>query len=87
MEHTIIRVAGTFKYSVSEPASPSWKYKSWVVCKADTVYGKLDNAKAFPLSVEKMDECFNEWAGGKLVQNAFPMLNADDREWLLTGGL
>lgn len=26
-----------------------------------------------------------EWEGGKLIQNVFPHLNADEREFLMTG--
>ena len=32
------------------------------------------------------DEQFNAWAlGGLLIQDAFPHLGADDREWIKTG--
>ena len=29
--------------------------------------------------------CLSRWNSGKMVQDAFPMLNAEDREFLLTG--
>lgn len=29
--------------------------------------------------------CLSQWNAGEMVQDAFPMLNAEDREFLLTG--
>lgn len=31
------------------------------------------------------DDCFVAWTEGALIQDAFPMLNADEREFLMTG--
>ena len=31
------------------------------------------------------EESFSKWEKGELIQNAFPMLNADEREFLMTG--
>lgn len=31
------------------------------------------------------DEQYNNWAGGMLIQNAFPHLSDDDREFLING--
>jgi hypothetical protein len=38
-----------------------------------------------PMTAADFFGCFNEWQAGKLIQDAFPMLNADQREFLLTG--
>ena len=38
------------------------------------------------LDLDITDEQWKEWkAGGKLIQNAFPNLTDDEREFLLTG--
>ena len=38
-----------------------------------------------PMTAADFFGCFNEWQAGKLIQDAFPMLNADQREFLMTG--
>lgn len=43
------------------------------------------NSMDIPLSEEEFDRCLNNWKNGMLIQNAFPMLNADQREFIMTG--
>jgi hypothetical protein len=39
----------------------------------------------FPLSEEEFTSSFNAWKSGMLIQEAFPTLNAEQREFLMTG--
>lgn len=34
---------------------------------------------------ENFELCLNAWEGGELIQRAFPMLSADEREFIKTG--
>lgn len=36
-------------------------------------------------SVEVTEQAWNDYKGGMLVQNAFPNLSADDREFIISG--
>jgi hypothetical protein len=38
-----------------------------------------------PMNEEKFRTCYTNWQAGKLIQQAFPMLNATQREFLMTG--
>jgi hypothetical protein len=38
-----------------------------------------------PLSVEEFNTAASAWQSGVLIQNAFPTLNADQREFIKTG--
>ena len=46
--------------------------------------GKMGKME-FNMSVTEFDNCFDLWEKGTLIQNAFPMLNADEREFIMTG--
>jgi hypothetical protein len=39
----------------------------------------------FPLSEEEFTSSYNAWKSGMLIQEAFPTLNAEQREFLMTG--
>lgn len=41
--------------------------------------------KTNTLELDVTENQFNAWRAGALIQNAFPNLNADEREFLLTG--
>lgn len=63
-----------------------------VTVKADGVdvtvkpaFGGEDVTMTLPMTAADFFGCFNEWQAGKLIQDAFPMLNADQREFLMTG--
>lgn len=47
-----------------------------------SIYTKKMNSMEIPLSLEVIKERLSE---GKLIQEAFPELNVDQREFLLTG--
>ena len=38
-----------------------------------------------PMNEEQFKKCHASWQGGKLIQQAFPLLNATQREFLMTG--
>lgn len=38
-----------------------------------------------PISQDEFDACNERWANGVMIQDAFPMLTADEREFILTG--
>lgn len=40
-----------------------------------------------PISEEEFYICYEKFQNGEMIQNAFPMLNADQREFILTGTL
>ena len=46
---------------------------------------KKENVMLIPLGFAAFTECHKEWTTGKSVQHAFPTLNADQREFLLSG--
>lgn len=43
------------------------------------------NTMELPLTHGEYDRALNLWEDGALIQNAFPMLNADQREFVKTG--
>ena len=45
------------------------------------------NLMSIPLDPLSFISSYNKWKHGTLVQNAFPTLNADEREFILTGCL
>jgi len=46
--------------------------------------GKV-SSMTLPISEDEFNRCANDWQSGTLIQNAFPMLNADQREFVKTG--
>jgi hypothetical protein len=38
-----------------------------------------------PITEREYNLGMNKWAAGELIQNVFPMLNADQREFVKTG--
>ena len=38
-----------------------------------------------PMSESSFKASYESWVGGKLIQHAFPLLNATQREFLMTG--
>lgn len=43
------------------------------------------NTMQLNISEEEFEECSKKHQSGMAVQDAFPMLNADEREFILTG--
>lgn len=44
-----------------------------------------DGSMEFPLSEQEFEASYNAWKSGMLIQEAFPTLNAEQREFLMTG--
>lgn len=44
-----------------------------------------EHTRAIPLSPEDFDAAMARWEAGEYIQNAFPTLSDEDREFLLTG--
>jgi hypothetical protein len=43
------------------------------------------NTMQLPMTVAEYNSAFAKWEAGALIQNAFPTLNADQREFVKTG--
>lgn len=43
------------------------------------------NTMSFPMTEEAFDIAYEKWQNGMLIQDAFPNLNADQREFIMTG--
>jgi len=54
------------------------------LCKPSPITGE-SSCMSFKIEPTMFDACFAKWEDGELIQNAFPMLNADEREFLMTG--
>lgn len=39
----------------------------------------------FNMTEEEFRACFTRWVDGELIQKAFPMLSADEREFIMNG--
>ncbi len=44
-----------------------------------------DNVMKLKISEPEYNLCLARWRGGELIQNAFPMLSAGEREFIKTG--
>jgi hypothetical protein len=57
-----------------------------VTVKLPNFMGGGERTTTFPnMTGDEFMNCYKAWQAGGLVQNAFPMLNADQREFLMTG--
>lgn len=54
------------------------------LCKPSPITGK-SSCMSFDVERTVFDDCFVKWQNGAMIQHAFPMLNADEREFLMTG--
>lgn len=45
----------------------------------------VNNTLEIPLAPEVYLNCFMQWQSGSLIQEAFPMLSPDYREFIMTG--
>jgi hypothetical protein len=52
--------------------------------KTSPLTGK-DNTMELPLTMDEFRAQKRAWKAGALAQNAFPTLNADEREFIMTG--
>lgn len=51
----------------------------------ENILSRKRNAMLLPLGEDEFKGRLSAWALGYLIQDAFPMLNADQREFLMTG--
>lgn len=54
------------------------------VIRTSPLSGKT-NTLVLPISPDTYDACVAAWKAGKMIQDAFPMLTADEREFVKTG--
>jgi hypothetical protein len=54
------------------------------ITKTSPITGKV-NAMELNISVGHYEQSLQDWENGALIQNAFPTLSADEREFLMTG--
>ena len=55
-----------------------------VVKRKSSLSGK-ENVLSLPIDRETYLSCYQHWKDGTLIQDAFPMLNATQREFIKTG--
>ena len=55
-----------------------------VVTNISRLTGKLNHVE-MDIDFDTFFDAFNAWEGGELIQNAFPNLSADDREFIVSG--
>ena len=53
--------------------------------KDETVIFRRGKRVTVPHNIEKLSQAWFHWMNGKFVQDAFPFLTADEREFLMTG--
>lgn len=64
------------------PIDYVWNFEGTIAkVRAKSVYSGEYNEMEIPITKEQ----FEDWKKGNLIQNAFPQLTADQREFLLTG--
>ena len=44
-----------------------------------------EHIRPIPMSRQEYAECLERWQAGLLIQQAFPTLSPDDREFIMTG--
>ena len=44
-----------------------------------------ETSMTFTMNVDTFGQKLRQWQNGEMVQNVFPMLTADEREFLMTG--
>jgi hypothetical protein len=59
--------------------------QSYTVVERRSVLSGKVHSIAIPLSPDDFDECMFDWRNGRLLQDAFPTLTADQREFIKTG--
>lgn len=59
-------------------------FKATIVRRRSNITGNIGEM-SLPISQEELDEGHRKRLAGALIQNAYPQLNAEQREFLLTG--
>lgn len=57
---------------------------SFLLQKTSDITGVI-HTREIPMDELVFESCFEAWQHGALIQDAFPMLSADDREYIKTG--
>jgi len=58
--------------------------ESFTLARISTITGKR-NLRQIPMSIDAYTQGFYAWKRGALIQEAFPSLSAEDREFILSG--
>lgn len=60
-------------------------YSTKVLVKTHPMFG--DETREYLINMEEQEflDAYRDWANGMLIQNAFPNLSANEREFLLSG--
>lgn len=59
---------------------------SFIFSRTNDITGKK-NRMLIPMKASDFKKAWNEWRNGMLVQDAFPDLNPEEREFIMTGML
>ena len=57
---------------------------AYTLTRSNELDGK-ENSMTFDMSCFEFRLAFAEWRTGSMIQNAFPNLNVDEREFIMTG--
>ncbi len=57
----------------------------YVTIKNTSLVSGITSEMTLPLTVEEFNECMSKWNNGTLIQDAFPMLDHNQREFIMTG--
>lgn len=57
----------------------------FVVVNRRSPFSGENNSMRLAISGDEYDRCFKAWQAGTLIQDAFPMLTASEREFIKTG--
>jgi uncharacterized phage-associated protein len=76
-------------YKLSLLPQPEWQVSDegtdGVRVTRKSLFTQRRNTMTFPVLKSLFDESFRAWQHGQLIQDAFPTLTADEREFLISG--
>jgi hypothetical protein len=76
-------------YRLGMLAQPNWKVSDegldGVLVTRTSIFTQCRNTMTLPVLKPLFDECFRSWQAGANVQDVFPTLTADEREFLISG--
>ena len=82
MIHKLEKPVGSFIYNLS-----ALDKGTWVSCESRTFLGSNIKQRYFDIPLNEMETDFKSYCRGGLIQNVFPLMSGDDREWIITGGM
>jgi hypothetical protein len=56
-----------------------------VIVRRVSPFSRRENEMQIPMTPQEFRAAYNAWVGGELIQNAFSMLSAGEREFIKTG--